>query len=156
MQNGSRALALGAVLYFCGMGRILAIDYGSKKCGIAVSDPLRIIATGLDTVATKSLFDYLADYFQRETVDEVVLGESLHKDGTPTAIHQQAVGFSRKLQKLYPELLVRWQDEFNTSQRAKAALIASGVPKMKRREKERVDKIAAVLILQDYMEENHY
>lgn len=131
----------------------MAIDYGSKKCGIAVSDPLRIVATGLDTVATEDLFDFLEDYFQNELVGTLVLGESMHKDGTPTNIHSHVVGFSRKIAKLYPELKIEWQDEFNTSQRAKAIMLET-LPKKKRQEKERVDKLAAVLILQDFMEAN--
>lgn len=131
----------------------MAIDYGSKKCGIAVSDPLRIVATGLDTVATEDLFDFLEDYFQNEPVGTLVLGESMHKDGTPTNIHSHVVGFSRKIAKLYPELKIEWQDEFNTSQRAKAIMLET-LPKKKRQEKERVDKLAAVLILQDFMEAN--
>jgi putative Holliday junction resolvase len=131
----------------------MAIDYGSKKCGIAVSDPLRIIATGLDTVPTEELMEYLKDYFEQEPVGTLVLGESLHKDGTPTNIHSHAVGFSRRMSKLYPNLEIEWQDEFNTSQRARAIMFET-LPKKKRQQKERVDKIAAVLILQDFMEAN--
>lgn len=130
----------------------MAIDYGSKKCGIAVSDPLRIIATGLDTVPTSELLDFLADYFAKEPVGTLVVGEPLHKDGTPTNIHQHILGFVRKVQKLYPDLEVKWQDEFYTSQRAKAIMLEMGVPQKKRQDKYRVDKLAAVLILQDYME----
>jgi len=137
--------------YFCAVSRIMAIDYGSKKCGIAVSDPLRLFARGLETVPTAQLLDFLADYFNREEVDTLVIGESLHKDGTPTNTHSQAIGFSRKIKKLYPKLKVEWQDEFYSSKRAKEILVETGVPKKKRREKERVDKLAAVLILQDYL-----
>ncbi len=133
------------------MSRIIAIDYGSKKCGIAVSDPLRLFARALDTVPTETLFAYLAAYFQTEEVDTLVVGESLHKDGTPAPIHQHALGFVRKVQKQYPSLKIHWQEEFNTSKRAKAILLETGVPQKKRREKERVDKLAAVLILQDFM-----
>lgn len=131
----------------------MAIDYGSKKCGIAVSDPLRIIATGLDTVPTEELTEFLEKYFEQEPVGTLVLGESMHKDGTPTNIHSHAVGFSRKIAKLYPDLEIEWQDEFNTSQRAREIMFES-LPKKKRQQKERVDKIAAVLILQDFMEAN--
>lgn len=132
--------------------RILAIDYGSKKCGIAASDPLRIIATGLDTVPTWKLFDWLEDYLGREEVSDLVIGESLHKDGTPNKINQEVVGFERKFSKLYPEVKLHRQDEYLTSKRAKQAMIDMGVPKMKRRDKMRVDKIAATIILQDFME----
>ncbi|MEL7159620.1 MAG: Holliday junction resolvase RuvX [Bacteroidota bacterium] len=134
------------------MSRILAIDYGTKKCGIAASDPLRIIATGLATVPTWQLFDWLATYLAAEEVGDLVVGESVHKDGTPNAIHQHVIGFERKFAKLYPGIQLHRQDEFLTSKRAKAAMIEMGVPKMKRREKERVDKIAATIILQDFME----
>ncbi len=133
------------------MSRIMAIDYGSKKCGLAVSDPLRLFPVALDTVATEQLFDFLEAYFKAEAVDTLVIGESLHRDGQPTHIQQQALGFSRKIGKRYPALRIRWQEEFGTSKRAKAILLEKAVPKKKRREKERVDQLAAVLILQDYM-----
>lgn len=134
------------------MSRILAIDYGTKKCGIAASDPLRLIATGLETVPTWRLFDWLKNYLAEEEVGDLVVGESLHKDGTPNAVHEQVVGFERKFAKLYPDIQLHRQDEFLTSKRAMQALIESGVPKMKRREKERVDRMAAAIILQDFME----
>ena len=134
------------------MSRILAIDYGSKKCGVAASDPLRLIANGLETVPTWQLLDWLAAYLEREDVGDLVIGESLHKDGTPNAIDTEIVGFERKFAKLYPDITLHRQDEFYTSRRAKTALVEMGVPKMKRREKARVDKIAATLILQDFME----
>jgi putative Holliday junction resolvase len=136
------------------MNRILAIDYGSKKCGIAASDPLRIIATGLTTVPTWQLFEWLAGYLENEPVGDLVIGESLHKDGTPNKINAQVVGFERKFAKLYPDINLHRQDEYLTSKRAMQAMIDSGVPKMKRREKERIDKIAATIILQDFMESN--
>ena len=132
--------------------RILALDYGSKKTGIAASDPLRIIATGLVTVPTWQLMDWLKDYLEREPVSDLVIGESLHKDGTPNAINSEVVGFERRFAKLYPDIQLHRQDEFGTSKRAKQAMIDMGVPKMKRRDKTRVDKIAATLILQDFME----
>lgn len=134
------------------ISRILAIDYGTKKCGLAASDPLRIIATGLETVPTWQLFDWLERYLATEDVGDLVIGESLHKDGTPNAIQQHVIGFERKFAKLYPEITLHRQDEFLTSKRAKMAMIEMGIPKMKRREKERVDRIAATIILQDFME----
>lgn len=133
------------------MARILAIDYGTKKTGLAVTDPLQIIATGLATIPTAELFEYLKNYFQEEEVVKVVFGESTNEDGSHTDLHAHAVGFSRKLKKHFPALVIDWQDEYGTSKRAKAILLHSGVPQKKRREKERVDKIAAVLILQDYL-----
>lgn len=121
---------------------------------MATTDPLQIIVSGLDTVATKDLMDYLERYCSEESVDKVVFGESRHKDGNFTAIHSHALGFSRKLKQRFPELEIDWQDEFGSSRRAREILLNSGVSKKKRREKERVDKIAAVLILQDYL--GHY
>ncbi|MEM1357178.1 MAG: Holliday junction resolvase RuvX [Bacteroidota bacterium] len=137
------------------ISRILAIDYGSKKCGLAASDPLRLIATGLTTIPTWQLFDWLEQYLGEEEVGDLVIGESLHKDGTPNAIHTHIVGFERKFAKLYPHISLHRQDEFLTSKRAKMAMIEMGVPKMKRRDKSRVDKIAATIILQDFMESEH-
>jgi putative Holliday junction resolvase len=134
------------------MTRILAIDYGSKKCGLAASDPLRIIATGLDTVPTWQLFDWLDKYLATEPVGDLVIGESLHKDGTPNKIDGEVVGFERKFAKLYPAITLHRQDEYLSSKRAVQAMIEAGVPKMKRRQKERVDKMAAAIILQDFME----
>jgi putative Holliday junction resolvase len=113
---------------------------------------LRLIATGLATVPTWQLLDWLKDYLSREPVGDLVVGESFHKDGTPNKINAQVVGFERKFAKLYPEIKLHRQDEFYTSKRAMQAMIEAGVPKMKRRQKERVDKIAATIILQDFME----
>ena len=136
------------------MSRILAIDYGSKKCGLAVSDPLRIVATGLETVPTWQLFDWLAAYLATVEVTDLVVGESVHKDGTPNKIDEEVVGFERKFAKLYPAITLHRQDEFRTSKRAMQTMIDMGVPKMKRRQKERIDKLAATLILQDFMQEH--
>lgn len=132
----------------------MAIDYGTKKCGLAATDPLRIIATGLETVATHQLLDFLAAYLKKEEVDSIVIGEPRHKDGQPTHLHEQIVGLERKLRKRYPAIELVRQDEFYTSKRARQIMLESGLSRKKRREKERVDKLAAVLILEDYMTEN--
>ncbi|NJC25762.1 Holliday junction resolvase RuvX [Neolewinella antarctica] len=134
------------------MPRILAIDYGSKKCGLAATDPLRIVANGLETVPTWRLLDWLEKYLATEEVTDLVIGESLHKDGTPNKINDEVIGFERKFAKLYPAITLHRQDEYRSSKRAVEAMIAMGVPKMKRRQKERVDKLAATIILQDFME----
>lgn len=136
------------------MARIMAIDYGTKRTGIAVSDPLQIIATGLDTVATHDLFDFLERYFKEEEVETIVIGEPLHPDGQPAQIAHLVIGFERKIRKLYPDKTVLLQDERYTSQEAKAIILQSGAKKKKRREKGLVDKISAVLILQEYMEQH--
>ena len=133
------------------MSRIMAIDYGTKRTGIAVTDPLQIIASGLKTVPTVELFDFLEGYFEEEEVELVVVGESYHKDGNPTKIMEHIKGFIRKLRKKYPALEVVTQDENHTSSAAKEIILQSGIPQKKRREKGLVDKIAAALILEQYM-----
>ena len=134
------------------MARILAIDYGTKRTGLAVTDPLQIIANGLDTVPTADLLEYLSTYFQKEAVETIVLGEPLYPDGNPAQIHHLVIGFSRKLKKLYPDKEVVLHDERFTSEDAKRAILMSGAKRKKRQDKSLVDKISAVIILQDYME----
>ncbi|MCG8327086.1 MAG: Holliday junction resolvase RuvX [Chitinophagales bacterium] len=134
------------------MARILAIDYGTKRTGLAVTDPLQIIANGLDTVPTTDLLEYLSTYFQKEEVETIVLGEPLYPDGNPAQIHHLVIGFSRKLKKLYPDKEVVLHDERFTSEDAKRAILMSGAKRKKRQDKSLVDKISAVIILQDYME----
>jgi putative Holliday junction resolvase len=129
----------------------MAIDYGTKRTGIAVTDPLQIIASGLTTVPTGELFDFLENYFREEEVELVVVGESYHKDGNPTKIMQHITGFVRKLRKKHPELEVVTHDENHTSSAAKDIILQSGIPQKKRRKKGLVDKIAAALILEQYM-----
>jgi putative Holliday junction resolvase len=133
--------------------RLLAIDYGSKKCGIAASDPLQLIATGVDTVATHALFDWLRKYLQEEEVSDLVVGYSVRADGRENPLQQHILGFERKFEKLYPGIQLHRQDEFYTSKRAKQAMLDMGMRKKQRRDKRAVDKIAACLILQDFMEE---
>lgn len=135
------------------LGRILAIDYGTKRTGLAVTDPLQIIASGLDTVATRELFAYLDDYLVHEDVSLFVVGEPLHADGSPAQIAHLVVGFVRKLRKRYPDIPVEMMDERYTSEEAKLIIRQSGLKKKRRRDKSLVDKISAVLILQDYMDE---
>ena len=138
------------------MARILAIDYGTKRTGLAVTDPLQIIATGLDTVATPELLDYLQRYLAQEEVETFVVGEPLHPDGNPAQLMPEVVGFVRKLRKLFPDVPVVMQDERFTSESAKDVIRQSGAGQKKRRDKALVDKVAAVLILQDYLEEHKY
>lgn len=138
------------------MGRILAIDYGLKRTGIAVTDPLKIIASGLTTVPTGEALDYLKKYCATEEVECFVVGLPLHPDGNPAQIAPQANVFAERLQKLFPEKPVVRQDERNTSNDAKKIILQSGVKKQKRRDKTLVDKIAAALILEQYMQENHW
>lgn len=130
----------------------MGIDYGAKRTGIAVTDPLQLIAGGLETVPTGELFDYLAGYLAREEVEKIVVGEPLHLDGEPAQIHHLVVGFVRKLRRLYPEIEVVLHDERFTSEEAKRVILQSGARRKKRRDKALVDKVSAALILQDYLE----
>jgi len=138
------------------MGRILAIDYGKRRTGLAVSDPMQMIATGLDTIETKTLFDFLASYFEKETVEEVVVGEPLLENGQPAQNFPRVQAFVKTFQEKYPSIKVTLQDERYTSREAKRTIIGSGINKKKRQDKSLVDKIAAVIILQQYIEKKHY
>lgn len=136
------------------MGRILAIDYGTKRTGVAVSDPLRLIAGGLETVATKDLERWLADYFAREDVSTVVLGKPLRMDGTPSETWRFIEPLARRLQQRWPDKEVVFHDERFTSVLAHRTMLESGIGRMARRDKALVDKISATIILQSYMEFN--
>jgi len=136
------------------LSRILAIDYGTKRTGLAVTDPLRLIANGLDTVPTVEVFNYLDVYLSREEVGLFLVGEPMHADGSPAQIAHLVVGFVRKLQKTFPDIPVEMVDERYTSEEAKLIIRESGLKKKKRRDKSLIDKISAVLILQDYMDEH--
>ena len=136
------------------MARILAIDYGTKRCGIAVTDTMQLIANGLETVATNNLLSFLKDYFAHEEVVTVVIGEPLHIDGNPTQIEPEIKKFIKKLAENFPKLTVARQDERLTSVEAKQIILQSGIKKKKRRDKALVDKVSAVLILQSYLEEH--
>ena len=134
------------------MPRILSIDYGQKRTGLAVTDPLQIIANGLDTVATTDLKEWLFNYIATETVEEVVIGYPTHLDGTPTALVPTIEKLKETLLKQFPALTVSYVDERFTSYEAKQIILKSGARKKKRRDKGLVDKISAVLILQNYLE----
>jgi putative Holliday junction resolvase len=134
------------------MGRILAIDYGIKRTGIAVTDPLRIIATPLDTVLTVDLFEFLKSYLKKETVDEFVVGmpKTLRNEDSETAPLVRL--FVDELKNLFPEKKVNLTDERFTSAIAKRAMIEGGMKKSDRRDKANVDKISATIILQSFLE----
>jgi putative holliday junction resolvase len=138
------------------MGRILAIDFGLKRTGIAVTDPLKIIASALTTVPTNEALEFLQKYCADEDVEHFVLGLPLHADGNPAQIAPQADAFAERLQKKFPDKKIARQDERNTSNNAKHIILQSGIKKQKRRDKTLVDKIAAALILEQYMEENYW
>ena len=134
------------------MARILAIDYGSKRVGLAVTDPLQLIANALTTVERKLALEFIISYCEKEDVETIVMGYPLNFDGSKTDSTQGVESFIRKLQKQLPKLEIVLEDEQFTSKMAKDAILAGGVKKMKRRDKSMVDKISATLILQSYLE----
>ena len=134
------------------MPRILGLDYGQKRTGIAVTDPLQIIASGLTTVPTGELWDWLTDYLKTEEVERIVIGEPTHIDGTPTHVATHITGLIRKLKKTFPHLDVLLRDEAYSSATARQWIIDSGAKQKKRRQKALVDQMAALVILREYME----
>lgn len=134
------------------MSRILAIDYGTKRTGIAVSDPLRLIAGGLATVETRQLEKWLADYFAREDVGTIVLGKPMRMDGSPSETWRFIEPLAARLRQAWPGKEVVFYDERFTSVMAHRAMLESGIGRMARRDKALVDKISATIILQSYMD----
>ncbi|HMP30802.1 MAG TPA: Holliday junction resolvase RuvX [Saprospiraceae bacterium] len=135
------------------MARIVGIDYGGKRTGIAATDSLQIIVSPITTVETKNLIIYLCDYTSKEVVEKIVIGLPTHKDGNYTNLKQNIDKFVADFSKIKPEIPFDFQDESFTSVEAKAVIFQSGVNKKKRQDKSLVDKISAVLILQKYL--NH-
>ena len=133
------------------MPRILSIDYGLKRTGLAVTDPLQIIASGLATVESKQLINYLKDYFKREQVELIIIGEPKNLDDTDTHATHLVEAFIKELQKNFPQIPVKKVDERFTSKMAKDAMLDMGLKKMQRRNKALVDEIAATILLQEYM-----
>lgn len=138
------------------MGRILAIDYGLRRTGVAVSDPLRIIAGGLDTVSTHQLEEWLARYMAAEVVDIIVVGKPTTVRGEASDSYAAIAPFVERLRKRYPDKEIVLHDERFTSVLAHRAMIDGGMRKMQRRDKAVVDKISATIILQSYMESRDY
>ena len=134
------------------MARILAIDYGKKRTGLAVTDELQIIANGLTTVATATLVDFILDYVKREPVERIVVGLPKQMNNTPSENMCRIEPFVNRLRKLLPDIPVEYHDERFTSVLAHQAILASGIGKMARRNKELVDEVSATIILQSYME----
>ena len=134
------------------MGRLLAIDYGKKRTGIAVSDPLQIIANGLTTVETSRLFDFLHDYMQKEEVSIIVVGLPKQMNNELSENIRRIEPFVNRLRKLYPNLQIEYFDERFTSKMAHQSMIDGGLKKKDRQNKALVDEISATIILQGYME----
>lgn len=133
------------------MARILSIDYGKKRTGLAVTDPLQIIAGGLATVATSELFDYLQAYVAREPVERIVIGEPRQPNGQPSENLQRVQQFVNRWRKAVPQIPIEYYDERFTSVLAHQAMIEGGLKKKARQDKALVDEISATIILQDYL-----
>ena len=138
------------------MGRILAIDYGTKRTGIAVTDPLRIVPGGLKTVPTHELQAFLADYMGREPVDIIVVGYPTNMNGEDSASMKQIRPFTEKLKKQYPDKKIVMFDERFTSVIAQRAILDSGIGRMARRNKALVDEVSATIILESFMDSKQY
>ena len=134
------------------MGRILAIDYGRKRCGIAVTDTLQIIATGLKTVPAAELMDFLKQYTQKEQVDTFVVGYAKQMDATDSESMQYIQPFINRFRKVFPNIPLKEYDERFTSVIAHQAMIAGGMKKSQRQDKSVVDKLAACIILEGYLD----
>ena len=134
------------------MDRIIGIDYGRKRVGVAVSDPLRIFASALDTVPSAKIIDYLKRYAENEAVERFVVGYPMNLDNTPSEAARDVDQFLKLLKKHFPQVPVSLEDERFTSVLAHRAMIDGGVKKMDRRDKNAVDKVSAALILQTYLD----
>ncbi len=133
------------------MARILSIDYGKKRTGLAVTDPLQIIAGGLATVATSELFDYLQAYIAREQVEMIVIGEPRQPNGEPSENLARVQQFVNRWRKAVPQVPIQFYDERFTSVLAHQAMLDGGLKKKARQNKGLVDEISATIILEDYM-----
>ena len=133
------------------MGRIMGIDYGRKRTGVAVTDPLKIIAGNLATVPTHTLMQFIKDYLSREQVDRIVIGQPTQLSGEPSESMKYITPFVNRLRKELPDMPVVMYDERFTSTIAHQTMIDGGMKKSDRRDKSRVDAIAATIILNDYL-----
>ena len=134
------------------MGRIVAIDYGQKRVGIAVTDPLKIIAHALETVHSSEIFTYLTAYFAKETVEKIIVGSPKQMNNKDSESMRFVKPFVDKLKKTFPLIPVEMVDERFTSKMAFQSMIDSGVKKSDRRDKAAVDTVAAAIMLQDYLQ----
>ena len=132
--------------------RVMSFDYGTKRIGIAVTDPLQLIATWLDTVHPKDIIDYLKKYLQTEQVERFIVGEPKQMDNTPSQSAVHVKGFVNLLKKQFPDIPISMLDERFTSKMASAAIAQSGMSKKARQSKELVDTVSATILLQSWME----
>lgn len=138
------------------MGRIMAIDYGQKRVGIAVTDPLKIIANGLTTVNTHEVFKYLDEYFAKENVETLVLGYPKQMNNTDSESFVYVKQFATAFERKYPQMKWCYEDERFTSMLASRAMVQGGMKKKDRQKKGNIDKLSATIILQSYMERLSY
>ena len=136
------------------LARILSIDYGGKRTGLAVTDPLKIIATGLQTVETPKLLSFLKDYFSREQVELVIIGMPVNWDDTATHATPLVLNFIKEFKKKFPSIPIKEVDERFTSKLASQAMLQMGLKKKQRQNKAMLDEIAATIILQEYLQYN--
>ncbi len=136
------------------MGRIIGIDYGEKRIGLAVTDPDKIIASPLETIEQKSIISFLRDYISKEDVESIVVGWPINLDGKENEMTIKVQNFINTLSKEFPNIKIFKQDERFTSKIAFDSIIQSGIKKMKRRNKANIDKVSASLILRSYIEKN--
>jgi putative Holliday junction resolvase len=137
------------------MGRILSIDYGGKRTGLAVTDPFKIIATALGTVDTPKLIPFLKDYFAKEAVEKVIVGMPLNWDDSATHATPLVERFLKDFTKQFPQIPIETVDERFTSKMASQAMIDMGMKKKQRQDKAMVDQIAATIMLQEYMQKHN-
>jgi putative Holliday junction resolvase len=133
------------------MPRIIAIDYGLKRTGIAVTDPLQIIASALTTISSARIFTFLEEYFKKETVELILIGDPHNLDDTPTNLSADVQRIIGILKKKFPAVSVKTVDERYSSLMASRAMLAMGMKKSKRREKGVIDQMAATMMLQEYL-----
>lgn len=138
------------------MARIIAIDFGTKRIGLAVTDPNQIIATALDTVASSTIIEYLKNYIEKEIVELIIIGEPKHLNGNESGPVEALANFTKALTTLFPKIPIKKVDERFTSKIAFQSMVQSGMNKKKRMEKGNIDKISAVIILQDYLSQLSY
>ena len=152
---------LSKLYYFCSLnrnlvGRILSIDYGKKRVGLAVTDPLQMIATRLTTVPSNEIWTFLKDYFAKEDVEKVIVGYPLQMNNQPSEAVKYINPFLRKFQKDYPEIRLEQVDERFTSKLAFQTMIDAGLKKKDRQNKGTIDGVSATIILQSYLEQKKY
>ncbi|TAG08958.1 MAG: Holliday junction resolvase RuvX [Sphingobacteriia bacterium] len=134
------------------MARIICIDYGGKRTGLAVTDPLQIIATALTTIPTKELIPFLQNYFKQESVELILIGEPLNLNNTPTHATPLVKAAIRNLTKIFPHIPIQTVDERYSSKMALRAMVDMGMKQKQRREKGNIDQIAATMMLQEYLQ----